>query len=62
MLIILTIIEWFGLEGTSKITCFKTPCYRQGHLPLGEVAESPIQPDLECFQGGGIHNLTENEH
>ena len=35
-----------------------TPCYRQGHLPLDQVAQSPIQPGLECFQGGGIHNLT----
>jgi len=31
------------------------PCYRQGHLPLAQVAHSPIQPGLECFQGGGIH-------
>ena len=35
-----------------------TLCYRQGHLPLDQVAHSPIQPGLECFQGGGIRNLT----
>jgi len=23
-----------------------TPCYRQGHLPLDQVAHSPIQPGL----------------
>lgn len=29
----------------------------QGHLSLYQVAESPRQPGLERFQGGGIHNL-----
>ena len=33
-------------------------CYRQGHLPLDLVAQSPIQPGHECFQRGGIHNLS----
>ena len=51
-------VEWFELEGTFKIISFQPPCYRQGHLPLDQVAHSPIQPGLECFQGGGIHNLT----
>ena len=50
------IIEWFGLERTFKIIYLQPPCYRQEYLPLGQVAESPIQPGLECFQGGGIHN------
>ena len=31
--------------------------YRQGPLPLDQVAHSPIQPGLECFQGEGIDNL-----
>jgi len=35
-----------------------TPSCRQGHLPLDQVAQSPIQPGLEGFQGGGIHNLS----
>ena len=35
-----------------------TPCYRQGHLPLGQGAQNPIQPALACFKEGGIHNLT----
>ena len=34
-----------------------TPFYRQGHLPLAQVAHSSIQPGLECFHGGGIHSL-----
>lgn len=32
------IIEWFG-----------SPCPGQGHLQVDEVAQSPVQPDLECF-------------
>jgi len=41
-----------------KIMQFQLLCYRQGHLPLDQVAHSPIQPGLECFPGGGIHSLT----
>ena len=52
------IITWFWLEGTLRITWLQPPCYRQGHLPLDQVAYSPIQPGLECFQGGGIHKVT----
>ena len=29
----------------------------QGHISLDQVAQIPIQPDLEHFQGGGIHNF-----
>jgi len=47
------IIEWFGLEGTLKIILFLPPCHGQGHIPLDQVAQSPIQPSLEHFQGGG---------
>ncbi|KAK4831174.1 LOW QUALITY PROTEIN: hypothetical protein QYF61_015644 [Mycteria americana] len=35
-----------------------TPLQEQGHLQLDQVAQSPIQPDLECFQGWGIHYLS----
>ena len=31
-----------------------TRCYRRGHLYLEQVAHSPIQPGLECFQGGTL--------
>ena len=27
------IIEWLGLEGTSRIIKFQLPCHRQGHKP-----------------------------
>jgi len=45
------ITEWFGLEGTLKIIYFQPPCHGQGHLPLDQVAQSPIQPGLEGFGG-----------
>jgi len=46
------IIECFGLEGTF------IPCSKQGHLQLDQVAQSPAQPGLECFQGWGLHYLS----
>ena len=38
-----------GWKGPSK-TIQSNPCYGQGHLPLDQVAQSPVQPDLEHFQ------------
>ena len=52
------IIEWFGLKGAFKIILKIITCYRQGHLPADQVAQSSIQAGFECFPGGGIHNLT----
>ncbi|KAK4827689.1 hypothetical protein QYF61_020823 [Mycteria americana] len=52
------IIEWFGLEGTLKIIFFQPTCHGPGHLPLDQVAQSPIQPGLECFQRWGIHSFS----
>ena len=49
-------IEWFGLEGTFKGYLVQPPCHERGHLQLDQVAQSPVQPDLECFQGWGIYN------
>jgi len=43
------IIEWLGLEGTFKII-FQPPTIGREHLPLYQVAQSLIQPGLECFQ------------
>jgi len=34
------------------------PCHEQGHLPLGLVAQSSIQPGLEHCQGGGSHSFS----
>lgn len=44
-------IELFGLEGILMIILFLSPCHRQGHLPLHQVAQRPIQLDSEHLQG-----------
>jgi len=51
-------IEWAGLEVTFKGHLAQHPCSEQGHLQLDQVAQSPIQPDLECFQAQGIDHLS----
>lgn len=33
-------------------------CNEQGHPELDQTAQSPIQPDLGCFQGWGIYHLS----
>lgn len=38
-----------------KVTWSK-PCKEQGHLTLDQVSQSPVQPDLGCLQGWGIHH------
>jgi len=45
------IIEQFGLE-------VQPLCSEQGHLALDQVAQSPVQPGLECFQGWGSNHLS----
>jgi len=44
------------VEREIKDNLVPTPCYRQGLLPLDQVAQSPIQPGLEHHQGGDTHN------
>ena len=51
-------MEYFELEGTFKGQLVQFLCNEQGHLQLDQVAQSPIQRDLECFQGWGIYNLS----
>jgi len=50
----LRIIEWLGLEGTSRIIKLQPSCCRQGHQPpylmLDQAALGPIQPGLEHLQ------------
>jgi len=53
------IIECFGLEGTFRDHLAQPPCTEQGHLQLDQVAQSPVQPGLECFQGWDPHCLSE---
>jgi len=46
------------LEGTIKGHLAQLPCSEQGHLQLDQVVQSPVQPDLERFQGWGIDHLS----
>jgi len=46
---------WVGRDLKDQL--IPTPCHGQGHLPPDQVAPSPIQPGLECFQGWGIHSF-----
>ena len=52
------IIEYFGSEGTFKDHLVQPPCSEQGHFQWDQVAQSPVQPGLECFHGWGIDHLT----
>jgi len=47
-----------GLGATFEGHLVQPPCSKQGHLQLGQVAQSPIQPSLECSQGVGIDHLS----
>jgi len=40
------------------MTLFHPPSHGQGHLPLDQVAQSPVQPGLEHFQGGDSHSFS----
>jgi len=51
-------IGCFGLEGTSRGHLVQPPRSDQGRLQLDQVAQSPIQPGLECFQEWGLHCLS----
>jgi len=57
-----TVIEWLGLEGTSRVIKLQPSCCMEGHQPpyliLDQVAQGPIQPGLEHLQGWGIHGLS----
>ena len=52
------IIESFGLEGTPRGHLVQPPRSEQGHCYLDQVAQSPVQPGLQCFQGWGLHYLS----
>jgi len=53
-----TIIESLELEETLKSHLVQLLCNEQGHLQLDQVAQSPIQFDLECLQRWGIHHIS----
>ena len=48
----------FELEGTFKGHVVQLLCDEQGHLQLDQVAQSLLQPDLECLQGRSIHRIS----
>jgi len=52
------ITECSGLEGTFRGHLVIPTCGKQGHLQPDQVAQSPVQPGLECFQGWGLHDLS----
>jgi len=54
------ITESFELEGALKGHLVQLSYNECGHLQLYQVAQSPIQPDLECLQGQAIHLLLGN--
>ena len=52
------VIEWLGLEGTSRIMRLQPSYHQPPHLILYQLAQGPIQPVLEHLQGRGIHSLS----
>ena len=42
----------------SLSSCFPPPCQGQRHLPLEQVAPSPVQPGLEHRQTRGNHSFS----
>jgi len=50
-------MEWFGVEGTLEGHLVQPPCHEQGQLHPDQIAQSSVQPGLECFQGQGIDHL-----
>ena len=53
----LRIVECLGLEASCRGHLAQPLCSEQGHLQLDQVAQSPVQPDIECFHGWGIVEL-----
>jgi len=40
------ILEWLGMEGTSKIIQFQPPCHGKAHQPPDQAAQSHVQPGM----------------
>ena len=54
-------IKLFELGRTTEDHLVQLPSNEQGHLQLHQVAQSPIQPDLECLQGCLVPSDTEQK-
>lgn len=54
-------MKWPGCKETFKSHLVQPLCHEQGHLQQDQVAQSPVQAGLECFQGLGsttsLYNL-----
>ena len=52
----------FELEGTFKGHLVQLPWNKKGHLQLDQVAQSPVQPELECLQVQDFHHSSQTVH
>lgn len=52
------IIECIWLEGSFKSHLVLPLCNERGHIPLNQVAQTLVQPNLKCFQGWGMDLLS----
>lgn len=50
------ILEWLGLEGTSKISLFQLGC-QSLHQEPAQSAQGAIQPGCEQLQEWGTHDF-----
>jgi len=55
-------VKSFELEGAFKGHLVQLPCTKQERLQLSQVAQSPVQTDLEYLQGWGIHHFSGENH
>jgi len=56
----LRILKSLELERTLKGHWVQQPCNEQGHPQLKQVAQSLVQPGLECLHGWGTHQIPHN--
>lgn len=49
-------MAWVGRTCEDQLV--QHPCPGKGHLPLGQVTQSPVQPDIKHLQCWGIHNFS----
>lgn len=55
---IITIIIIKQLGGSVRDHLVHLPCNEQRQLQVGQVVQSPVQPDLRCMQRWGMHHLS----
>lgn len=50
--------SWNSLDMIYNSHLEQPHCNEQRHLQIGQVAQYPVQPDLECFWAWGNHHLS----